>query len=423
MVAMQLDLNTRSERGRQESRRATDLFSLVTINKLMDSRLLDDTRSSIDTSSSIEISSPISRLLINNTPSYADHKLFKYIDDNDIFSIIELCKKNKINFSLMDKENNTFLMVVIKKIKPICRISFHLTCPMIRKTHYDIRDVYPLFLNEKNNINCGNKFGETALILAIKNISKVNDNNIIYNMVNALIRSHPNINVNSRDNVGYTALMHCIKLMSKTNEKQANAIIKLLLENNADPNIVGDDRKNALILALNNETGPLELIQIFIDKYAEIVMEDVNLLDNGLMLFRLGNFYERIGKINEMKKCYIMALILKNDNAKIPLYYYYKSTNQELITKDEYNFIVKMFKKEGAFVMVYKSKYFHENGECPICLEDVNNIVKLPCHSAHKICVKCVDLLKKNMCPFCRATFFPLPQHTNTGRIALPARG
>ena len=320
----------------------------------MDSRLLNDTRSSIDTASSIEISSPISRLLISNTPTDADHKLFKYINDNDIFSIIELCKKDRINFSLRDKENNTFLMMIIKKIKPICRMSFHLTCPMIRKTYYDIRDVYPLFLNEKNNINCRNRLGETALILAIKNIPRENDNNnIIYNLINALIRSYPNINVNSQDNVGYTALMHCIKLMSKTNEKQANMVIKLLLENNADPNILADDRKNALILALNNETGPLELIQIFINKYAEIAMEDVNLLDNGLMLFRLGNFYERIGKINEMKKCYIMAVILKNDSAKIPLYYYYKSTNQELITKDEYNFIVKMFKKEGAFVMVF----------------------------------------------------------------------
>ena len=376
----------------------------------MDGRLLSDTRSSMNTISSEEISSPISRLIIRNVPSDVDKKLLRYINNNDIFSIIELCKKNKINFSLGDKENNTFLMMIIKKIKPIDRMSFHLTCPMIRKTYYDIRDVYPLFLNEKNNINCRNKFGETALILAIKNLPKENDNNnIIYNLISALIRSYPNINVNSQDNVGYTALMHCIKMMSKTNEKQANMIIKLLLENNADANILGDDRKNALILALNNETGPLELVQILINKYSEIAMEDVNLLDNGFMLFRLGNFYERMGKINEMKKCYIMAVIMKNDNAKLPLYYHYKSTNHDLITKDEYNFIIKMFKKEGAFVMVYKSKYFHENGECPICLEDVNNIVKLPCHSAHKICVNCVDLLKKNMCPFCRATFHPFP--------------
>ena len=193
---------------------ATNLFSFLIISKLMDSRLLSDTTSSMDTIPSTEISSPISRLIISNIPTDFDYKLFKYINNNDIFSIIELCKKCKINCSLKDKENNTFLMMIIKKIKPMWRISFHLTCPMIRKTYYDIRDVYPLFLNEKNNINFRNKLGETALILAIKSLPKENDsNNIIYNLVNDLIRSYPDINVNSQDNVGYTALMYCIKLI------------------------------------------------------------------------------------------------------------------------------------------------------------------------------------------------------------------
>jgi ankyrin repeat protein len=373
----------------------------------MNIRLLSDTRSSMNTISSTEINSPINRLSTNRISNDWEYKLCKYINDNDILSIIEFCKKTRINFSLKDTENNTFLMMIIKKIKPLRHMSFHLTCPIIKITCYDIKDIYPLFLNKKNNINCRNKFGETALILAIKNLLDADTNdNTIYDLVDALIKSYPNINVNVQDDVGYTALMHSIKLISKTNEKQANAIIKLLLQNNADSNILGDDGKNALMLVLNNETGPLELVQIFVDKYSNNLIDDLNLLDNGIMLFRLGNFYGRFGKIDEMKKCYIMAVMLKNNNAKMPLYNYYRNANHDLITKDEYDFIIKTFKYEGAFAMVYKSKYFHESGECPICLEDVNNIVKLPCHITHTICVKCVNLLKKNTCPFCRATFF-----------------
>jgi len=40
-------------------------------------------------------------------------------------------------------------------------------------------------------------------------------------------------------------------------------------------------------------------------------------------------------------------------------------------------------------------------GECNICLE-TNDLVTLPCHDTHTICVNCIDKIPDE-CPFCRA--------------------
>jgi len=260
------------------------------------------------------------------------------------------------------------------------------------------------------NIDNKNIHGETALMMAVKSIQNEhisNDDGSVYNIINSFIHHYPNMNINAQDNNGYTALMHCIKLTTKRNISISIRIVKMLLEHNADANVLGNDGRTALSIALNNQIGSFEIVQILAEKYTRINIDNTTAIDNGIMLFNLGNFYEKHNKIKEMKKYYFMGAMMNNMNSKVALYYHYKNISHALITKEEHDFIVKMFKRESAFVMLYKSKFFHEIGECQICLEDTDNIVTLPCHKTHKICIVCIDMLKKGICPFCRIPFFP----------------
>ena len=49
--------------------------------------------------------------------------------------------------------------------------------------------------------------------------------------------------------------------------------------------------------------------------------------------------------------------------------------------------------------------------ECPICLDEKNNIESFPC--GHNVCIECINLLYKNSyneCPLCRAPIEWAPQ-------------
>jgi hypothetical protein len=340
-----------------------------------------------------------------------NYKLLKYINENEIKSIIELYKehRNTICLNLADNNKNTFLMLAIKKIMPKTVIVFNRVCPIIQKKNLNIMDVCNIFINNECNINKKNIYGDSALLLAVKNLQlKVyNDNtdneNIIYRLVDILLKNNADINL--ADSKGYTALMHCINLAVPTNKKQCNAIINLLLnKSNIDITYLGNDGKSALFLALGNKNINQEIIKLILDKYSDINFE-ANFIDENLLV-NLGDIYKMHGNIDKMKRCFIRAIELGNSHAKSKLFYYYCEKNRpDLITEEESKIIKNIFTKPYAFFILLKSRYFHNFGECTVCLEDVNNIIKLPCHNEHFMCLECIYRLKQNICPFCRAIF------------------
>ena len=44
-------------------------------------------------------------------------------------------------------------------------------------------------------------------------------------------------------------------------------------------------------------------------------------------------------------------------------------------------------------------------GECPICLSDVNNVFKVTTSCKHVFCLQCFVKLKDFLCPLCRKDF------------------
>ena len=120
----------------------------------------------------------------------------------------------------------------------------------------------------------------------------------------------------------------------------------------------------------------------------------------------LGDYFFYYNDFNKMKDCYIGAIKSGNYLAKMKLFCFYSEKNgSKLITQNETILIQNIFKKKAAFVILLKSKYFHIEDECSVCLEDTNNIVRLPCHDEHIICLSCIYKLKSNICPFCRDVF------------------
>jgi ankyrin repeat protein len=348
---------------------------------------------------------------INNNISNMNYKLLKYINGNEIMLIIELFKEQAgvLSLDLLDNDKNTLLMIAIKKIIPRSYIIFNTVCPIIQKKLFNIIDVCELFIINGCNINNKNIYGESALILAIKNLqfNMYHDNtengNIIYRLIEILIKNNADINL--PDNKGYTALMHCINLTVPENKRQCNNIINLLLINsNINITYLGNDGQSAFVLALNNNNIYQENLLIFLGRNSSISL-DVNFTDDNLLL-KMGDIYKVNGNIDKMKKCYIRAIEMGNSNAKSKLFYYYCENNRpDLITEEESKIIKNIFTRPYAFYILLKSKYFHSIGECSVCLEDVNNIIKLPCHNEHFICLECVYRLRQNVCPFCRSIF------------------
>lgn len=339
-----------------------------------------------------------------------NNQLMKYINKNDIMDILKLFKKynNKIDLNYKDNDKNTFLMLVIKKIKPKSYITLDIVCPIIRKKILDITDICDLFIKNELNINNQNIYGENALFFAIEKLQFIEYNDdtknqfIIYKLIELLINNH--IDINLANNKGYNSLMYCILLTSGFNKKQSNNIIQLLLKHNVKINHFSNDGKSALELALNNPHIYFETIKLFLDE--EPNTDFINNFTNLDLLVKLGDIYKTCGNIDKMKECFIRAINLDNLQAKIKLfYYYYSSTKPEFITKDESILINNLFKTESAFVILLKSKHFHTIGECFICMEESNNIIKLPCHNNHLICLNCIYKLKKNVCPFCGKKF------------------
>lgn len=346
----------------------------------------------------------MSFLLNDESINDINYKLLTSIYDNEITTIINIFKyhKSKIWYKLKDNEGNSLLMLTIKYIKPITINFFQCTCPFYQTKTYTILDII-YFFNECN-INNKNTDGETALIMAIKNIkdNDMENNNIICQVINILI-SYDTININVQDNNGYTALMHCVKIITKQNEKHITIIIQMLLAiQHININMISNNGTNALYMIIHNHRYFMEIITLLIKNGAEI--PDNMLLNDGVFLFRLGIGYRKINKSDKVKKYYSIAIQDKNMKEKIFLYYR-DYVHPSSITKGDFDFINETYKKEHAFILLYKSPLLHETSECPICLEDTNNVCKLLCHHEHKICVKCINVLPKKLCPFCRNPF------------------
>lgn len=383
-----------------------------------------------------------------------NYDLFDYINENDIKQIINIFRKYnyKINLNLLDKEHNNPLILAIKKIKPMSYVTLSCVCPFIKINYYDVSDVCSLFLTQKCDINHKNIFGETALLVAIKKFYYLNKNWIdkcnepldsletFHNLIILLIKKNSDVNV--IDIFGYTPLMYCVRILSQHNKKYIMNIINFLIEKKCDLNNISKDGKTALILVLenqyihdlisiknkilttnannddkNNDDGnnddvnngnditKYNVIKILLDNNIKIDIQN-NFINNTECLVSLGDYYYVNQNIDKMKECYVAAIKNGNYDAKIKLFNYFcKRNSHHLITKEECDLIKNIFLKKPSFVILVKSKYFHSEGECSVCLEDTNNIVKLPCHDEHIICVDCVYKLKKNICPFCRVIF------------------
>jgi len=114
-----------------------------------------------------------SRFLTEETIDNINYDLLDYINDNKITKIINILQNdnNKVSFNFSDKNGNSLLMAAIMQIKPDYITTFSIVCPFFSKRHYDILDVCPLLLKNNKNINKKNNYGETALILAVKNMT------------------------------------------------------------------------------------------------------------------------------------------------------------------------------------------------------------------------------------------------------------
>jgi len=227
-----------------------------------------------------------------------------------------------------------------------------------------------------------------------------------------MLLNEGNANVNLQDNFGYTPLIHCIKLTSETNTVQSIKITKLLLTYNADINMEDNDKKTAIFFALKNKNVSEETLKLLINKNPKIDFDNNLLSADELNV--LAMIYKSCEKFDEMKKCSAVAIKMGSISAKLNLFNYYCGINKiNSISKEEVTQIKNLFKKKASFVILFKSKYFHYAGECPVCFENVNDIVSLPCHSEHKMCTDCVNKLKKNICPFCREFFYRNIQEFN----------
>jgi ankyrin repeat protein len=269
-------------------------------------------------------------------------------------------------------------------------------------------DIIHYFLENNTNINNQNINGETPLILAIKQFEKkdnVINTNTIYKIIELLFVN--NINVNICDNSGYSALMYCVKFITNYNEKEIIEIIRLLFKQNANKTIISNDGESCFSIAYNNKKIPVELMTYFINNESNITNHIP--ISNSNIISTIGDQCKKNNDINEMKKHYFLAIKLGNTNAKNNLFNYYVSiNNHHLIKQQEFSFLSRYYCKIYSFALLYKCSFSHERNECSICLEDVDNIVKLPCHSEHKLCANCVTILKQKICPFCRKNFYTI---------------
>lgn len=134
-------------------------------------------------------------------------------------------------------------------------------------------DKFETKLKTLDDINITNSDGETLLI------SCISWHNVLYRLEKVKMLLNLKIDVNKKDNYGRTALMHAVVATSYTHSNMDTFyidIIKLLLDSNADMNIIDKEGINIIDLLSNDKYiirlawNASELIKIFISHGLDI---------------------------------------------------------------------------------------------------------------------------------------------------------
>jgi hypothetical protein len=104
---------------------------------------------------------------------------------------------------------------------------------------------------------------------------------------------------------------------------------------------------------------------------------------HSISMYNLGIYYKNKKKLKKAKKYFKYYYDITGDN------YNLWQVEQEIMNK---------FKQ----LIIYKDilNINYENGECCVCLDNVDNIVSISCN--HKVCSKCITKIENNNCPYCR---------------------
>ena len=266
----------------------------------------------------------------------------------------------------------------------------------------------------KDEINYQNEKGWTALMMACRNSNNYSNNEI----VKLLLENGADPNL--KDYNGWTSLMSACRYSNTDSNIET---VKLLLENGADPNLKNNNEWTALMLACRNSNtdSNTETVKLLLENGADPNLKD----DDGRTALMLAcrnsntdstpetikillnqNNIDVNFTTNDTKYNALMLLCQYNPNqheiakllkSKTNLNHRnYKNKKIEDLCLDEYKYL---FTTTLDDIL---QKYNLIKQECFICNEDNADTIK--CEYDHYTCIKCLPRVKFN-CEACRKPF------------------
>lgn len=135
--------------------------------------------------------------------------------------------------------------------------------------------------------------------------------------------------------------------------------------------------------SVGGKYGLRTAINIYESMTAEEKDNPINLKNFSLIMNKFDRFINTITNLNRRKN--IVLSYIKYEK-------YFSKQTRDLINQ--------VYVESVKHTTIFKEHIQSQTDLCCVCLEEENVIVELKCHSVHKVCYKCYDLLET--CPMCR---------------------